>query len=134
MVRQNGQPTCDTPQGPVSFPSCRAGAFTLQARSAKRVPQETLMPRTQLLPLLVSIALVHCACDRGVAQTSGPGTPGVASLKQTLENGLKARTPDEFAFINTVVAKVDTGEMPVSLVDTTFEWARRKSRPMQFFE
>jgi hypothetical protein len=92
------------------------------------------MLRTNVLALVSLIAVVHCASGSLEAQTSGPGTPGVASLQQTLQNGLKARTADEFAFIATVVAKVNAGELPVSLVDTTFDWARRKPHPMQFFE
>jgi hypothetical protein len=92
------------------------------------------MLRACVLPLLTLMVLAQVAPEPVAAQSSGPGTPGVASLQQTLENGLKARTPDEFAFIAVVVAKVNAGELPVKLVDTTFEWARRKSHPMQFFE
>ena len=91
------------------------------------------MLRTFVLSGLLALALVHGAGRLAAAQ-SGPGTPGVASLQQTLEDGLKARTPEEFAFIATVVDKVNAGELPVKLVDTTFQWARRKSHPMQFFE
>jgi hypothetical protein len=51
----------------------------------------------------------------------------VPTLKDKLEKGLKARLPSEFAFIASVVSKVDDGTLPLSLVDSTFLWARKKS-------
>ena len=53
-------------------------------------------------------------------------TPGGPDLKTTLELGLKARRPSEFAFIAEVVAKVDNGTLPLPLVNGTFLWARKK--------
>jgi hypothetical protein len=54
------------------------------------------------------------------------GTSSTPTFQQTLEKGLKARRPEEFAFIRTVVHKVDHGELPRDLVESTFLWARSK--------
>src|SRR5436305_8941202 len=54
------------------------------------------------------------------------GTATVPTLKDKLEKGLKARLPSEFAFIATVVGKVNDGTLPLSLIDSTFLWARKK--------
>jgi hypothetical protein len=63
------------------------------------------------------------------------GTSTTPKLKDTLEKGLKARLPSEFAFIKTVVEKVDDGTLPRSLVESTFLWARRKPvHPFEYFE
>ncbi|NIP84822.1 MAG: hypothetical protein GTO03_04395 [Planctomycetales bacterium] len=69
-----------------------------------------------------------------------PGLPSTVraeteSLQETLENGLKARRPEEFAFIARVVRLVDQGTLPRSLVETTYLWARRKRTvPYPYFE
>ena len=44
----------------------------------------------------------------------------VATLKQQLETGLLARTPSEQVFVKQVVALVDSGDLPISLVQSTF--------------
>ena len=64
-------------------------------------------------------------------------TPGVtaADLKQTLKSGLKARRPVELDFIDRVVTMVKNGDLPISLVQSTFLWARRhQPRPYPYFE
>ena len=61
----------------------------------------------------------------GAQQSSGRGGE-VASLKDQLEKGLRARRPEEFAFIAKVVSLVNEGRLPLSLVKSTFQWARRK--------
>jgi hypothetical protein len=69
------------------------------------------------------------------ARATDTGTSTVPTLKDTLDNGLKARLPSEFAFIANVVAKVDDGTLPLSLVESTFLWARKKpSHPFQYFQ
>ena len=63
------------------------------------------------------------------------GTATVPNLKDTLEKGLKARLPGEFGFIAHVVAKVNHGQLPLSLVDSTFLWARNKpNHQCEYFE
>jgi len=65
------------------------------------------------------------------------------SLKNQLRVGLKAVTKEDFAFIDAVVAKVDQGKLPRSMVDGTFLWARNRYktrmgahrlRPMVYFQ
>ena len=58
-----------------------------------------------------------------------------ADLKDRLEKGLKARRPVEFKFIERVVTLVEKDTLPLSMVDSTFLWARRKSKHrFQYFE
>lgn len=63
-------------------------------------------------------------------------TPAIqTSLKDRLEKGLRARRPQEFAFVVQVVELVQTGSLPQTLVDKTFFWARAKRRhPFQYFQ
>ncbi|EAQ80738.1 hypothetical protein [Blastopirellula marina] len=60
---------------------------------------------------------------------------GTASLRETLEKGLRARRPIEFEFIDEVVDLVDTGELTRQLVMSCFEYARRRDRyqPYRYF-
>jgi hypothetical protein len=59
----------------------------------------------------------------------------VPTLKQQLSAGLLARTPAEQAFVELVVSKVNSGDLPLSLVQSTFLWARRhQPYPMPYFE
>jgi hypothetical protein len=70
------------------------------------------------------------------AQRPATSTDGTKlSLQETLEKGLKARRPEEFAFLARVAEQVELGNLPRSLVDTTFSWARRKPHPrVVYFE
>ena len=62
-------------------------------------------------------------------------TADVADLQDQLEAGLQARRPQEFAFIARVVAMVSANRLPRSLVQSTFEWARRKQPyPFPYFQ
>ncbi len=64
-----------------------------------------------------------------------PGGGEQPSLQETLENGLKARRPAEFAFIGRVVRLVDKRVLPRALVESTYLWARRqKAAPFPYFE
>jgi hypothetical protein len=60
-----------------------------------------------------------------------PGTPDKpVSLRDRLIVGLKALSPSDVAFVNSVVAQVQAGQLPLRLVDQNFFWARaRASRP-----
>src|SRR5262249_20284864 len=68
------------------------------------------------------------------AQVVTSGGIVLPTLKQQLETGLLARTPQEQAFVAKVVEAVDSGDLPLSLVQSTFLWARRKKYPMPYFE
>ena len=41
---------------------------------------------------------------------------------------LKCRRPEEFAYVNLITAKVDAGELPLPLVLSMMQWARKRSR------
>jgi hypothetical protein len=60
------------------------------------------------------------------AEQGGVGPQGQLSLQETLERALRARRPQEFAYIAMVVEKVDDGTLPRDLVESTFQWARKK--------
>lgn len=51
-----------------------------------------------------------------------------ATLNEQLRSILKCRRPEEFAYVNLVTAKVDSGELPRSLVLSMMKWARQRSR------
>lgn len=89
--------------------------------------------------MLSAIASLFCFGIRAVSgeeQTAGGlGNAAATTLKKTLEAGLKARRPQECAFLARVVAKVEDGTLPRSLVESTFFWARRQGRyPYVYFE
>ena len=85
--------------------------------------------------ILGAIVLVVVAIGWAAAQEMVSGGAVVPTLKQQLQTGLLARTPSENAFVDLVVHKVKDGDLPLSLVQSTFLWARRKQPyPMQYFE
>ncbi len=56
-------------------------------------------------------------------------------LRTQLERGLLARRDVEFEFLQLVVAKVESGELPRKLVQQSFLWARKRpARRVQYFE
>jgi hypothetical protein len=48
-------------------------------------------------------------------------------LRDRLVAGLKARLKSEVAFIDNVVLRVHTGQLPQRVVDETFFWARDRA-------
>jgi hypothetical protein len=63
------------------------------------------------------------------------GLPSTLDYTSQLNMGLKARRPVEFDYIKQVVALVNDGKLPKTLVDTTFVWAYKKpSRRLQYFQ
>jgi len=52
-----------------------------------------------------------------------------------MQVALHTATPEEEGFIEYVVARTEAGTLPVSLVKSTFLWARRKNRNrFQYFK
>ena len=94
------------------------------------------MLRRAMLAALASIFCFGIRTGSGQEQTSaGLGKAASTTLKKTLEAGLRARRPQEFAFLARVAALVEDGTLPRSLVESTFFWARRKGRyPLVYFE
>lgn len=90
------------------------------------------MLRRRFMAALLSLLCVGKPGAQARAQTSANlETAAATTLRKTLEAGLKARRPQEFAFIATVAEKVEDGTLPRSLVESTFFWARRKG-PVPF--
>ena len=75
---------------------------------------------------------------RGGAAHAQESGRNVADLRDQLEKGLRARRPEEFRFIQRVVEMVNQGQLPLGLVKSTFQWARKKADvkryPYQYFE
>ncbi|MCE9551788.1 MAG: hypothetical protein K8T91_00195 [Planctomycetes bacterium] len=89
-------------------------------------------PGILLLALLSSGLMVsHAAVPRpALAVDNGAGQ--VPDLKQTLNYGLKARLPSEFAFIRHVNQLVEEKRLSRAVVLRTFTWARGQSDKMPF--
>jgi uncharacterized membrane protein (GlpM family) len=80
-----------------------------------------------------NVVLTRPASQAGEHAAASEGQ--VANLKTQLEAGLKARLPSEFAFIERVIAMVDSKQLPFDLVQSTFMWARvKKPYPFPYFE
>lgn len=94
------------------------------------------MKRRSWFALAISFLCFGIWTPTGKAQTSpGLGKAASASLRQTLEAGLKTRRPQEFAFVALVAQKVEQGQLPRSMVEGTFFWARRRGQyPFVYFE
>jgi hypothetical protein len=98
--------------------------------------REAIMLRRTLLSALASLFCFGVSTMAGGEQpAAGLGAAASTTLKKTLEAGLKARRPQEFAFLARVADKVEDGTLPRSLVEGTFFWARRQGRyPFVYFE
>ncbi len=85
-----------------------------------------------LLAIGVIVAGLIWSASTVRGQTSAqPIADGGPDLQTTLEKGLKARRPVEFAFIAQVIQLVDDGTLPENMVLTSFLWAR-KHRPYPY--
>ena len=87
--------------------------------------------RPILTAALLCLSLPAAAC---AAEPAKVGT--VLGLEDRLKTGLRARRPEEFAFIDEVARLVRTGDLPVKLVDSTYLWAldRQRKYPFPVFE
>jgi len=54
--------------------------------------------------------------------------PEQANLNETLRYVLKARRPQEFAFVDLVTQKVKEGKLPTDLVLSMMKWAVERAR------
>lgn len=76
-------------------------------------------------------------CRNAARASETPGAQ-IASLRDQLEKGLKARLPQEFQFIDRVLYLVEHDKLPVELVRSTFQWARENAKnkryPFPYFE
>ena len=71
-----------------------------------------------------------------LAAASALADPMEADLEETLKFGLKCRRPVEFAFLDTVVQKVNMGQLPRDMVLSQLKWAQEKNAkvPFPYFE
>ena len=94
------------------------------------------MLRRTVLSVLTSLFWFGVSNDSADAQSSPTlGNAASTTFKKTLETGLRARRPQEFAFLAKVATRVEDGTLPRSLVESTFFWARRQGRyPFVYFE
>lgn len=92
------------------------------------MPVSTQTSRRQWFTQLAGSAGVLISFGHATAQD----TP---TLKEQLEFGLRARRPEEFAWIESVVDMVNTGQLPKKLVTVCFNWSRKKNTkyPYQYF-
>jgi hypothetical protein len=51
-----------------------------------------------------------------------------ANLNETLRSVLKCRRPQEFAYVDLVTQKVDQGILPLAMVLSMMQWARKRAR------
>jgi hypothetical protein len=73
------------------------------------------------------------ACWASCLATLGIGRRALAdqqqaNLNETLRSVLKCRRPEEFAYVNLVTQKVDQGVLPVALVLSMMQWAKKRSK------
>lgn len=88
-----------------------------------------------LLPgFMICLLAVGAACGVEPPPVDAGGVTGL-DLKTQLEKGLKARRPVEFAYINQIIKLVETGQLPRTMVTTTFVWASKQpTRQLQYFQ
>ncbi len=100
------------------------------------------MLRRSIPLLLLTVVLGYFVAQAwSGAPVDGPSVGAgqrVADLQDLLEKGLRARLPREFRFIRRVVRLVEQGKLPLPMVISTFEWARRqvvgRKYPFPYFE
>ena len=93
------------------------------------------MISAKLRIIFFSLLLGTSIAGLASAQIVSSGGVTVPTLRQQLQTGLLARTPEEQEFVDKVVTMVDSGQLPLGLVQSTFLWARRRRPyPMQYFE
>ncbi len=63
-------------------------------------------------------------------------TQNIASLEDQLNKGLRAATPEQKQFVQTVVVYVDQGKIPRAMVNLVYKWSleRNETIPFPYFE
>ena len=72
-----------------------------------------------------------------VTVTSRASTAKVATLQQQLEKGRRLRRPNEFEYAERVATLVQRGQLPLKLVQGSFNYARRRDHrryPFVYFQ
>jgi hypothetical protein len=73
---------------------------------------------------LASLLLAPLALASSQVLAAGP----IVVDADTMKKVLRAPTPDDNAFIDRIFTMVDKGSLPADLVNSTFQWARKKGK------
>ncbi len=86
------------------------------------------MLRHRLSPSVLVFAVLFFTFSSALAVTVNLDAP-------TMKAALRTVTPEEGCFVEKVVRLMDKGKLPRPLVETTFDWARRKNEHrFQYFK
>ena len=85
------------------------------------------------LTLMVATGFL-LASDAAPTATAANGQTSVQipNLEQTLRVKLRPRTPAENAFLSKIVGMGDAGDLPLSLVQSTFLWSLKRPLDNRF--
>ncbi len=86
----------------------------------------------RILPLILAVCFVTIGFVGHEPIASQAVAAEVADLHQQLKSGLKARRPEEFAFIQKVVTMVENDTLPLDLVMSTFLWTRKNPKAREY--
>ncbi|MBI1899948.1 MAG: hypothetical protein HYS13_02385 [Planctomycetia bacterium] len=94
------------------------------------------MNRRLLLSVLCAMLALPAALAHGDTSTTTSVNGRAVTLRDTLENGLRASLPAEKKFIGRVVVLVDRGKLKEDLVKAIFERARQRDfrHPFPYFK
>ena len=96
----------------------------------------TVSRRQFLVALLAPAIISPFALNRSAR--AAIETDNLDEFERILKAGMRARRPEEIAFIATVVALVRNGKLPRELVEASFAWVRQKKKyeryPAVWFE
>jgi hypothetical protein len=85
-----------------------------------------LRPKHWLALTVLAAGLLAPLALWGGDSDSPPAAVQIAELKDQLKNGLQARRPEDREFLDRVATMVENEQLPIELVKSTFQWARRK--------
>jgi len=80
--------------------------------------------RVAVVAAIAALVLSTVDASTAAPPTGGGGLQSSFDLQKQLETGLKARRPVDFAYIRTIVTKVENGTLPRPLVDQAYLYAR----------
>lgn len=93
--------------------------------------RRTLLLAACLVSGLVAAPLLSVT-DTSAGIFSLGRTSKTRSLREQLAGKLRPRSPQEFAFLDRVVRSVERGTLPLRLVQSTFNWARKRRARYRF--
>jgi hypothetical protein len=104
----------------------------LRYKSGANRPGGSLLPEAGAMLRALILPCVVMAIGWTWAQQA---TAGVQLDAEKIKVALRTVTPDDEAFVDRVVAMVKEGKLPVDLVNSTLQWARKKQAyQFQYFK